>query len=487
MATAQPLRHTARLRTQPQLRSRSRRRRFSPAASLVDVGSGAPLSSVETLAAATTAAVAAFATSEAAATIANALPDNILSAAQSFKDVEADTGWARYTGMKPGGDAAAAAAVLGYLFTTPGIASGFVDEYVLRPLDKLRQSVLFRGEDVELGRVFSTGGFGSVYEGTLRGKERVVVKRAKRGLWRADELSRVEVLMNQRIRRAPALRAVCAEFLGDYEAKEDGSTCLVFADAGRTTLEDMLASKQFLRDAEMLAFGSSRSGSEIVRSDRCVRALFRQVLQAVATCHAHAIVHRDIKPANLLFATRRRGDTNNTMIKGRRAPLKLIDFGAATDLRVGLNFVPGEGILDENYAPPEQLVLPESTPRAPPAPVAAALSPLLWFGLRPDLYDSYSTGLLLLRLAVPELRREKALSQSGDFQRGLTASGYDLRRWRREFGEQGKGLDFTLLDANNGLGFDLAARLVAPRNRLRRGRLSPAAALLHPYMLLPTL
>eukprot|EP00958_Prasinococcus_capsulatus_P019015 scaffold2284_cov402-Prasinococcus_capsulatus_cf.AAC.8 len=42
--------------------------------------------------------------------------------------------------------------------------------------------------------------------------------------------------------------------------------------------------------------------------------------------------------------------------------------------------------------------------------------------------------------------------------------------------------DFSLLDANLGVGYDLACRLVCPRGF--PGRLTASAALLHPYFLL---
>ncbi len=54
-----------------------------------------------------------------------------------------------------------------------------------------------------------------------------------------------------------------------------------------------------------------------------IKKCMRQLLQAVAHCHAHHIVHRDIKPGNLLFNAN--GD------------LKLADFGLARQFDVAKN------------------------------------------------------------------------------------------------------------------------------------------------------
>lgn len=55
------------------------------------------------------------------------------------------------------------------------------------------------------------------------------------------------------------------------------------------------------------------------------------------------------KPANILFS-----ETDNRF--------KMIDLGAAADLRTGINYVPSEGILDPMYAAPEKYILPTDAP-----------------------------------------------------------------------------------------------------------------------------
>ena len=88
----------------------------------------------------------------------------------------------------------------------------------------------------------------------------------------------------------------------------------------------------------------------------------------------------------------------------------------------------------------------------------------------------------MLQLAVPALRRRNSLGPAGTFQRSLAESGNDLRKWRSETATS--VFDLEVLDHSGGLAFDLACCLVRPRNAARRGRLSAAQALLHPWLLL---
>ncbi|KAL6010134.1 Serine/threonine-protein kinase stn7, chloroplastic [Asimina triloba] len=138
---------------------------------------------------------------------------------------------------------------------------------------------------------------------------------------------------------------------------------------------------------------------------------------------------------------------------------KIIDLGAAADLRVGINYIPKEFLLDPRYTAPEQYIMSTQTPSAPSAPVATALSPVLW-------------------QAFPSLRTDSSLIQ---FNRQLKRCGYDLVEWRktvepRASPELRKG--FELLDLDGGIGWELLTSMVRYKARQRT---SAKAALAHPY------
>lgn len=60
------------------------------------------------------------------------------------------------------------------------------------------------------------------------------------------------------------------------------------------------------------------------------------------------IVHRDVKPQNVVVSE-----------PGQCC--KLIDLGAAADLRIGINYIPDEYLLDPRYAPPQQYIMSPQT------------------------------------------------------------------------------------------------------------------------------
>lgn len=126
-----------------------------------------------------------------------------------------------------------------------------------------------------------------------------------------------------------------------------------------------MSDRGFPSNLERLMFGRVLQGlSTLERDALVVKQVMRQLITSLKRIHATGIVHRDIKPSNLVVT--------------RRGQVKLIDFGAATDLRIGKNYVPDRALLDPDYCPPELYVLPEETPEPPPEPIAAILSPILW-------------------------------------------------------------------------------------------------------------
>ena len=77
-------------------------------------------------------------------------------------------------------------------------------------------------------------------------------------------------------------------------------------------------------------------------TERLINCL--QVVEGLRASHATGIVHRDVKPQNVIVC-------------GEDQCTKMIDLGAAADLRVGINYVPNEFLLDPRYAPPEQYIM----------------------------------------------------------------------------------------------------------------------------------
>ncbi|GAB5369886.1 hypothetical protein AAMO2058_001445200 [Amorphochlora amoebiformis] len=169
--------------------------------------------------------------------------------------------------------------------------------------------------------------------------------------------------------------------------------------------------------------------------------------------------------------------------------IKLIDLGACADLRRGTNYVPDESILDPLYCPPEDFVLPTTSPdlSKQSSIVSMAISPLLWSRHLPDRFDTYSIGVILMQLAVPSLRSEQGLRS---FNAALKRAQYDLTRWRKVQRGINKE-EFRILDHNGGAGFELAKNLLRERGEKkglfssftdRTPRLGVAEALSHRFL-----
>ncbi|GAB5358535.1 hypothetical protein AAMO2058_000466700 [Amorphochlora amoebiformis] len=368
------------------------------------------------------------------------------------------------------------AAAAAYLSLKPGIGGSLVDALLLAPIQSalnVAQGVPSR-DCMVVGNKIGAGNFGDVFEAvwtkTPAGtnmmamvdenniKERIVVKRVKMQEDGALRLGQVEQYMNRRLLRG--CPGVAAPFIGSFLSDETGENqlWLVWKYDGIGTLKDYMSEKDFPLNLERVVLGREGRGSKIERELDVVRDLTRQLLDALAKMHAAGIVHRDIKPDNLLIT--------------ESGKLKILDLGAAVDLRSGYNYIPDEAILDPAFAPPERYVLPETTPKPPPSPIAALLSPLIWIQHQPDKFDTYSAGVILAQMSVPGIRN----MDPKQFARTLVSYDQDVADWRlRAAGSLG----WDVLDTNKGSGFKLLTSLLESD---RKKRISAEEALSHPFL-----
>ncbi|ESW25337.1 hypothetical protein PHAVU_003G027300 [Phaseolus vulgaris] len=354
---------------------------------------------------------------------------------------------------------------LSYLWATPGVAPGFFDMFVLAFVERFFRPS-YKKDDFVLGKKLGEGSFGVVYRVSLANKPSS--KEGDLVLKKATEYGAVEIWMNERVRRACA--SSCADFVyGFLESSSKKSAAeywLIWRFEGDATLADLVQSREFPYNVETLILGEVQDLPKgLERENRIIQTIIRQILFALDGLHSTGIVHRDIKPQNIIFSEESR-------------TFKIIDLGAATDLRVGINYIPKEFLLDPRYAAPEQYIMSTQTPSAPSVPVATALSPVLWQLNLPDRFDIYSAGLIFLQMAFPGLRSDNSLIQ---FNRQLKRCDYDIVAWRKSLEtrcspELRRG--FEMLDLDGGIGWELLKSMVRYK---ARQRLSAKAALAHPY------
>lgn len=162
----------------------------------------------------------------------------------------------------------------------------------------------------------------------------------------------------------------------------------------------------------------------------------KKLLASASSVHEKGIVHRDIKPSNILVT--------------ESAEVLLLDLGAAADLKVGTNFDEDESVLDALYGPPEQYISFQKT--------NDLFFSITWSKFQPDLFDSYSVGLILLQAAVKFLRTREGLRRMRIF---LDQNDSDLDAWRERQSAVAQK-EFAILDMDKGAGWEFVKSAHTP-------------------------
>lgn len=330
-------------------------------------------------------------------------------------------------------------------------------------------------------RPLGEGSFGTCFEGTLSlggdSTRQVVLKRVKSNVNGAQRIQEMEHVLNVYVNRACKATSV-APFLGYLEVDDANASgkltpglWLVWDYEGDKTLSYYLkrrdCMKRLMEDLDL-------SSEEDV-----VPTVMRQLFESLNDLHGAGLVHRDIKPANLVFSEKQKR-------------FKIIDLGAAADLRTGTNYSPQETMLDPVYCAPEEYVLPTDGPdMAKQGAMAYVMSPIVWSQHRPECFDAYSAGVVLLQLSLPFLRSGSSIK---NWKQTMIRLDHDVKQWREK--SRLSSRQTALLDANGGAGWELVESLLRPREIEGDGRggvkfvdrtgkaprLTPTDALKHPFI-----
>ena len=332
-------------------------------------------------------------------------------------------------------------------------------------------------DDIRVMRRIGGGSFGTVFEGTLRG-EPIILKQANSRVEGAKELLALELQLNQIAAvRAPggvadfigAVDVPDAKAGGTYAGRLSAGLWLAWRWEGSLTLGYYLQRRAtFAQLAEQLGLASDLVPGPPLEA-AVTREVIRQTLLCLDAIHKAGLVHCDVKPQNLLVVT-----------VEDEAVIKLIDLGGAASCLHPplLSYAPGEGVHDPLYSPPEANLLSDD---AKPPTLRNARS--LWKQHRPELFDAFSVGVVLMQLACPRLRTDASLQR---WREELADCEGDLWLWRER---KASPSDEPILSMRNDTGWDLAAGLLRPQRKAQGsgkgatpGRMSPPEALKHPFL-----